>query len=130
MHGLVAALKPEHDEIKRARLIDLLQAEHFAVEASAAVDVGDQDRTVVELRDWQSGRHTEKSKSETQRVDEHFGVRRLDAALDGTRDAFGLPHGFPRFHPKRRRAAALQAGRTRLILYRRMDSEKSTRARI
>src|SRR5207245_2388950 len=53
MNLLVAELKPEHDEIKRARLVDLLQTEHVSVEAAAALDIGDDDRRVIDLRDLQ-----------------------------------------------------------------------------
>ena len=60
MNLLVAELKPEHDEIKRARLVDLLQAEHVPVEAPAALDIGDDDRRVIDLRDLQRCLHTDR----------------------------------------------------------------------
>src|SRR5262249_54253319 len=51
MDMLVFELKPQDDEIKRPRFVDFLQAEHVAIKRSAALDVRNEHRTMVDLRD-------------------------------------------------------------------------------
>src|SRR5262249_11961531 len=51
----VAQVEPEHHEVEGAWLVDLIQAEHVAVEAPAAFDVGNDNGTVVDLRDLEAG---------------------------------------------------------------------------
>src|SRR5262249_28329622 len=52
---LIAEVEPDDDEIERARLVDLLEPEDVAVKPAAALDVGDDDGTVVDLSDLHGG---------------------------------------------------------------------------
>jgi hypothetical protein len=52
---LVAEVEPHDHEIEGPRLGDFLQPQHVAVEAPAALHVADDDRNVVNLRDFKAG---------------------------------------------------------------------------
>src|SRR5438128_11699744 len=49
MNMLIAKVKPEHDKIKRARLVDLPQSQNIPVKPPAALHVRNENGAVIDL---------------------------------------------------------------------------------
>jgi hypothetical protein len=48
----ITELKPDHDKVKGPRLVDFAKAQDISVEAAAAFNIGNEDRSMIELLDF------------------------------------------------------------------------------